>query len=700
MQVNELQKLKPKQKSFLSDFIVQEMYLQNPPMVTDKFIDFCKKRGIYTTKDELEFFEKEKLFFPIIRINRPIGEENRIKFTKRGTKVVYWRPAKDGLQEGETEIERYKVKFYSSYDVFKEDRMGTYYKDLLQNWLEERNLFDPVTKDFQSWDSFLGEELENEKQKIVSFYASFQIYWLEKIQKISTVKLAHNKTNFSIDDCEIASENGEIYLTANINLKIKISDKENIPMLGGGIYEPLKYKKTLIKRFEGNFDLKIKKDSLKMYDDFDKILKFFLSVQAVYFPHAKSGGGTIQITGDDKKWQETRYNFKLNNVLVKLNLKVEDIVKWYKLFSVKAQEMLGIKRDDWVQLWMNIAWSEKDKLVGSVRLGVEYLQWAVMLKRIIEEHLQKEILNIDEMSNIGHDDLLKFEPEEMDQCGVLLRATRNKRYYDKDKNYYHDRYKRLFYLANDFGLDYQPRIMVFVEGKTEETIFPVIFEQYIGNKPENLGIEFVNIHGITQFFGKETSLKNVQGNYDRKFISSFSHLISYNLNKWQIIPFFIGDDEHDINYLLQNGTAISFNQNSYSLPKDWQYIWGITNGNKPFQGKDFEMANFNDNEIVEVLSAILPQKIKSSDVKIQRDQNNGIKQVDASVVNCKVTIAEKLIENLFGEYERIKDESIFERPIFKVITKITNLAVSNHPPVDREIEIKNKEYFEQELQKK
>lgn len=679
------QSKKAKQNNFLADFIEHEMYLQNPPLKTDKFIDYCKKRGINTTKEELEFFEREKLLFPIIRIDRPVGEEERIKFKKSDGKE-YWRPSKDGLQDGETEIERYKVKFYSTYDVFKEDTIGTYHQDLLQNWIKEGNLFDPSTKDFQSWDSFIGEELEHEKQKIVSFYSSFQIYWLEILKKSFSITL-----NLAGDEIKAISQ---FILIDNRQGNGSFSFQKMNDFAG-------KLKEISTKEpFKDFFDLESKKVKLKEnYQEFDKFLKFLLSVQSAYFPYAKSGGGTIQISGDDKKWHETKRNFELKPILEKLDFKVEDIAKWYKIFSDETQKRLGIKRDDWIQLWKNIAWSEKDKLEGSVRLGVEYLQWAAMLKRIIEKDLQKEILDIDEMSNISPSDILKFEPEKMNQYGVLLRPTRNKRYSDQDKNYYHDRYKRSFYLANDFNLDYQPRVMVFVEGKTEETIFPEIFEQYIGNKPENLGIEFVNIGGISKFFGQKISIKDSNGKYKKGFISNFNHLISYNLNKWQITPFFIGDNENNINHLLQNGASISFNQNDYSLSKNWQYIWGITNDNKPFQGKDFEMANFSDEEIATVLSGILPKKISSSDVKSQRDQNNGIKQIDEQAENCKVCIAKKLVANLFDEYDRTQDKTLFERPFFKAVEKIANIASLNHPPVDREIELENKDYIETELKK-
>lgn len=716
------QSKKPKQNNFLNDFIQREMYLQNPPMTTDKFIVFCKKRGIQTTKEELEFFEREKLFFPIIRIDRPIGEEERIKFKKEDGKE-YWRQASHGLQEGETEIERYSVKLYSRYDVF------SYHKDLLLNWLEEGNLFDPAIRDFQSWDTFIGEELEYERQKIVSFYSSFQIYWLQKLKQLNSINFTHDKTEFTLGNCEIKTENGKVFLNAELELKIEISNREEMQLLGGKTYKSLEHKEALINRFKSWFDLKIKKEKLsKSYEEFSTILRFLLSVQSVYFPYARSGGGTIQITGHDKKWQEARRNFKLDDVLEKLNLKIKDIAEWYKIFSDEAQKILGIKRDDWIQLWKNIAWSEKNNLEGNIRLGVEYLQWAVMFKRIIEEHLQKEILDIDEMSKISGDDILKFKPEQTNQYGVSLRAIRNKRYSDKDKNYYHDRYKRLFYLANDFGLDYQPRVTVFVEGKTEETIFPEIFEQKFGNKPENLGIEFINFEGVDKLLStaktseKLRSLlqelqkqekqqilsksKNTELNQTIKnlnniniVISNWTSFLSYNLAKWQIIPFFISDNEGGIKHFLDAEKPIKYYNRTYNIPSSWKFLWGITNNNKPFQGKNFEMANFNDDEIARVLSEILGKKIQPSDVKTQRNAGRGINQVDEDVENHKIDIAKRLIENLFDEYKKPKNKSLLGRPIFKALDKIRSLAKLIYPPVDRKMELENKEYLEKELQK-
>ena len=668
-----------KPNDFLQDFIEGENYLQNPPMTTDKFIEFCENLGLQTSKKELEYFEKEKLLFPIVRIERPVGEEERIKFKKDDGKE-YLRPAKNGLQKGETEIERYKIKFYSSYGFSEHNR------DLLLNWVKEGNLFDPAIKIFQNWNTFLDEELEHDKQKIVSFYSGFQIYWLEGLNKSFSITL-----NLAGDEINASSP---IVLIDNRQRQGSFS-LSKIDDFVARLKEVAK--KEPFKEF---FDMEKKKEKLKEdYKEFDKFLKFLLSVQSAYFPYAKSGGGTIQITGDDKKWHEIKRNFKLEIVLNKIDMKIEDVAGWCKILSDKAQNILGIKGSDWIQLWKNIAWRKKDELEERVRLGVEYLQWAVMLKRIIEEHLQKEILDIDEMSNIDTDDILQFDTEKMNQYAEFLRANRNKRYSDNEKNYYHNHYKRLFYLSNDFKLDYQTRVMVFVEGKTEETIFPEIFEHYTGNKPEYMGIEFFNIQGINQFFGQKIAIKDSNNKYQKGFINNFNHLVSYNLNKWQTIPFFIGDDENNITSLLNKGVSISFDQNQYPFPKDWQFIWGITNSNQPLKGKDFEMACFTDDEIATVLSEKLQKQITTQQVEEKRDAGQGIKQINTDVEKYKSEIAKKLYQNLFDKYEKERDKSVFERPVFKAIDTITNLAVLNHPPVDREIEIENKEYIEKELKK-
>ncbi|XOB46631.1 MAG: TOPRIM nucleotidyl transferase/hydrolase domain-containing protein [Candidatus Nealsonbacteria bacterium] len=524
----------------------------------------------------------------------------------------------------------------------------------------------------------------------------------------------------------------------------------------------------------------------KELKEFNQFLKLLISIQEVYYPYAKSGSKTIQITGDIEEWQKKKKALNLKRELKHLNLKIDDVVKWYKVFSDTAQELLGIKNGDWMQLWKAVYWRRKDTLGGVVRLGVDYLQWAVMLKRFLEDCLQKEVLDLDEMSNCTPKDVLKIKPNrwqgvyslrhfrnwgymdlkpglskklqkilnkiqgvkgkrdkrqvekefsEFNQMGFYIDWKDKGIFFDKDrltiKNYYYDKYKRLFYLSNDFGLDYQPRITVFVEGETEKVIFPKVFKWMYGSLPENYGIEFIAFKGVDQLLSTSKNaekLRRLINKLDKEekqahlsktkrrelnqlirdlkntkiVVSNWSAFLGYNLGKWQIIPFFVSDDEGNIRHFLEAEEPIPFEGKNYDVPPEWRFLWGVDNKNKPFKGNNFELANFSNREIASVCTEILGRKIDEKQIQELRKEEKGIKEIDRQVSDpgVKIEIAKSLFEKLFEDYQANNDKKILERPIFVVINKIMKLANLNHMPVDRISELRNKEIILKKLQQK
>jgi len=661
------------QEDFLRRFIEEERYLQNKPLKTAKFIEFCKERGVKTTEDELEFFEQEGLLYPIIRIDRPIGEEERIEFEKDGKR--FWRPAHLGLEEGETEIRKYKKKYYSQYEF------NRYFNEYLLDWLEEDNLFDPSTKPFREWSSFKDEELDSDSEKIVSFYSSFQLHWLLLL-----------KESFSIN---IDLAGNTIFVSSSLERLngFKMSNSFQI-----GNFNEFETKVKEISESEFGklvFDLESKKEELlKMYRNFEKILEFLLSIQSAYIPYGRSSSKTKTIhveTLHDENWHYKRDKFDTKKELSKLRVNINEIEALYGIFSQKTTDILGV-RSDWIQLWKSIAWNKKDKLEGNIKLGIEYLKWSLMLKRFLEVYCGNEILDIDEMSNISKDSILKFNATEMDQHGLFLRASRNKMYFGpkKNKSYFHDTYKRLFYLANDFEIDYHSRLIVFVEGKTELELLPKFFD-WMGSKPENLGIDIVNIGGISNFFGPKFKVKNSENKYNTIILNNFLNLINYTLNKWQTLPFFVGDDENNIKKLLDEGICFKFEHEAEKrrLPEKWYHIWK----------KDFELDNFTNDELAEAINEVLDTIIKAKDVEEIRVDKKGINSLDERIKDSKIEIANVLCKNLFDQYDTTGDENLLERPIFNLIKKLKVMALRNHPPSNTVVELKNKEIISEVVDK-
>lgn len=428
-----------------------------------------------------------------------------------------------------------------------------------------------------------------------------------------------------------------------------------------------------------------------------KIRSFMLLTQNALYPYGTLGGNQITCKGDNDIWNKNIRGLDLDKILQELDLEEVDLLIAYSTFASIAKKVLGVGFGDWMQLWKGISWAKKDKLSGRVRLGIEYLQWALIIKKALEFHFQREILDVDEL-DVAAENIMQIDVNNPPVARELLRHIRNERYSDNKVNYYHDIYKRRYYLANDFKLDYQPRVTVFVEGKTEIATFPTLFKFLFGIAHESIGIQFINLAGISNFFGKKINIKESNA-YKKQFISNFAHLVSYNLSQWQTIPFVIGDNENAIDSLLNKEHCISFADESYSFPHEWRHLWGITNCDSGFKGKDFEMVNFSDDELASAINSVHGSNLTSTEIGIVRALGNGIKQVNIGegVDIDKVRVGKFLVKLLTEKSQN--DDTIFDRPIFQVLDVICKTAVRNYPPTDRVTELKNHEYLLDLLEK-
>lgn len=431
-------------------------------------------------------------------------------------------------------------------------------------------------------------------------------------------------------------------------------------------------------------------ESLK--NSFEHKINFLIYIQRFYYPYT---------TKDFKKyfrqfdldWISKKREFKASNALSRFNYSLKDIVGFIRDYLDKFASILNLNKDVeyWIYFWENVNFDYKFKFKNNLGLALFYLKIAIMLKYFL----------IDYFKETGELCLINKYPNFLDM-----------------KN----KFNKLYYLMNKMYLNYQPNMMVFVEGKSEEEIIPKVFEWYYGIDSTNLSIQFINVKGVNKLksiasdaekfkdilYKIQEEVKNkctsnnkliLLNKYISKFekedipFSNISSLISYNLMTWQIIPFFIFDDEGDISNFLNDGKIIKFNKKYYDVPDEWQYVWGLSNDNTPLKGKDFELTNFTDLEIKNVLNEVLKDQfennnfheISNSNVTSIRRNNKGINQICNSsfkqvIAYRKTKIAKLLFKNLFEEYESTNDEKLLNRPIFKLIDKINYIRL-NYPEI-------------------
>ena len=113
----------------VKELILQEAFYQNFPLEVDKFIDYCKKRGLNVDRKDLEYLEKEGLFRPIMRV--------------------------DGYYVNNTTD--------------------------LNKLYENNHVIDPRQKEFVPWNNFYEKRERYREEVIHSYYHPYQIYSLNSV---------------------------------------------------------------------------------------------------------------------------------------------------------------------------------------------------------------------------------------------------------------------------------------------------------------------------------------------------------------------------------------------------------------------------------------------------------------------------------------------------------------------------------------
>ncbi len=139
----------------LRGIIENEWFIVCDLLPSDRFVAFCRDRGINTSRGQLEQLEKLELFNPIARVSFP-KVTVKIEYSEDRRTYRYLGVLEQGeIWNGES------IEDYAAFSFGKRDA---------EDWLKNGWLWDPEARDFEPWFGFL----ERGEPKVESYYSMFQ----------------------------------------------------------------------------------------------------------------------------------------------------------------------------------------------------------------------------------------------------------------------------------------------------------------------------------------------------------------------------------------------------------------------------------------------------------------------------------------------------------------------------------------------
>ncbi len=552
----------------VKELILQEAFYQNFPLEVNKFIGYCKERGLNVNRGYLEDIEREGLFRPIMRV--------------------------DGYYVNNT----------------------TDLKELYENG----RVIDPRQKGFVPWANYY-EKRERYREEIVhSYYHPYQIYFLKKVLEVG----------LRLSPFNIPQNNDELVLT------IREREKYMSDYLG-----------------------KLRKDSKKH----EKFVELLLFIQNKYLPLVKQPGHII-VTGE--RWYDLQKKVIPKEIVSALSLEAEEIDEYRG--SIGRDGLYIDPLRAWYDLIKYIKYDKRQKLRGKALLAQDFYLISDMLALLLEDLTGKKQLETGSL-----DDTMKG-------CGVI-------RVYGKELNYV-DRDVLMRFLR-EYGINPRPRLVLIVEGDTEEVAFPIIANA-MDIPLESCGIQIINIHGVDK--------------HPRALIVDYSTPDIYQVDKeyyihpertkvfiifdregnerW--IKRFIKDPDDEIEKMMKDVLSI-IKQKKKNTSAKTNDIFHKHTVKYHIWNKSFEYDNFSDKELSHELNEYGVKhgyqfNITPSEIKNCRYGNKNLKTFlesrppDYTSLN-KREFGEQIGNFIAKEIKERRNRFENQRPVEKVLEEIIRFAV-------------------------
>jgi hypothetical protein len=318
----------------LDRLIEEELFIVKRLISADEFVSFCKDRGIRTSRDNLELYEKLGILYPLARVEFPKYKEKIERSPDGSSYRMLGSIQEDEVWSGETE-EMYGHFWWK--------------KDIANDFRKEGLLWSPDKKPFSSWSNYYDSELH--AKKIESYYSEFQILPLYIVEQATMkVSLAWWHT---YDEKAIAKLTNQIKHVSN------------------------QYVNSLT--------------SSNMISH--EIADICQAISNRYFPKTQTDRRTINISHSgeywDWNWYQYRYEWKAKTELENLDIDADKIKKYQEAMSHHAHSVDPLS--DWYDLIQFVSLDRKKRLKNEALLAQTFYSMEMMLRFFYKDLTGEEL---------------------------------------------------------------------------------------------------------------------------------------------------------------------------------------------------------------------------------------------------------------------------------------------------------------------
>ena len=234
--------------------------------------------------------------------------------------------------------------------------------------------------------------------------------------------------------------------------------------------------------------------------------------------------------------------------------------------------------------------------------------------------------------------------------------------------------RHLEFVVNRYGLNPRPKLVLFLEGESEERIISTLFEEYFGFPASRVWIEIINVRGV------DTATGGWKDSY-----AAILRLVDY-LHHHQTLTFIVLDNENKAKRLKQAASSFRsiFGHRTRATRPEYIRVWK----------RSFEFDNFSDSELAASLSEASEGRVvfATADLAECRASNSPgsalskLYQERTQHTLNKPRLSDILAAKMLSPNSR---KAVTNRPIVIVLERIVRLAMKNPFPVRQEIWEKN-----------